>query len=289
MTRARFAVVVAGLALLPVLASAQSSISGVVRDTSGAVMPNVTVEGLSPALIEKSRTVTTDHAGRYTVADIRPGIYTMIFTLAGFKTVERTGIEVPSNVSVPVNAELGVGPVGQTVTVEAEAPMVDVQNAARTQVLSREIMDVIPSSHTFQQLGGLVPGVRLTTPDVGGSQQMEQTYIYGKGSSAYNTTVMLDGMNVNSNYLDSLIQNYIDDALLQETTYQTSGVSAETSAGGTLVNMIPKDGGNQFHGAVFAGVTGQNGIWQASNVSPDLVARGLLGAQTIEHIQNFDG
>lgn len=289
MTRAKFAVVVAGLVLLPALASAQSSISGVVRDTSGAVMPNVTVEGRSPALIERSRTVTTDHAGRYTIADIRPGVYTLIFTLAGFKTVERTGVEVPSNVSVPVNVELGIGPVGQTITVEAVAPVVDVQNAARTQVLSREIMDVIPSSHTFQQLGGLVPGVRLTTPDVGGSQQMEQTYIYGKGSSAYNTTVMLDGMNINSNYLDSLIQNYIDDALLQETTYQTSGVSAETSAGGTLVNMIPKDGGNQFHGAVFAGITGQNGIWQASNVTPGLLSRGLLGAQIIEHIQNFDG
>src|SRR5258708_1639171 len=118
---------------------------------------------------------------------------------------------------------------------------------------------------------------------------MEQIYMYGKGSSAYNTTVTLGGVNVKSNYLDSLIQNYIDDALIQETTYQTSGVSAETAAGGALVNMVPKDGGNHFHGSVFAGATGQNGWWQASNVTPDLVARGLAGAQILEKVQNFDG
>ncbi len=285
---------VAFLLLRPSPAASQSSISGVVKDASGSVLPRVTVEATSPALIEKSRTVTTDYAGRYSVVDIRPGTYILKFTLDGFKTVEKTGIEVPSNVTVPVNAEMGVGAVGQAVTVEAEAPLVDVQNAARTQVLSRELMDNVPSSHTFQQLAGLVPGIRLTTPDVGGSQQMEQTYIYGKGSSAYQTTVTLDGMNVNSNYLDSLIQNYIDDALIQETTYQTSGVSAETSAGGTLVNMIPKDGGNQFHGSIFAGGTlGQGGWWQASNVSPDVLARvpagTVFGAQILEHVQNIDG
>jgi len=275
--------------LLPQLASAQSSIAGVVRDPSGAIIPGVTVTASSPALIERSRTVTTDGSGRYSIVDLRPGTYAVTASVSGFKTFKQEGIEVPSNTSVPLYVEMGVGSVGETVEVKDVVSIVDVENAANTQVLSRELMDAVPSSRTFQQLGGLVPGIRLTTPDVGGSQQMEQTYIYGKGSSAYNTTVTLDGMNVNSNYLDSLIQNYIDDALLQETTYQTSGITAETAAGGTLVNMIPKDGGNQFHGQLFAGGTGQNGIWQASNVTPAHVARGLTGAQIIEHIQNFDG
>src|SRR5207249_3019335 len=150
-------------------------------------------------------------------------------------------------------------------------------------------MDQIPSSRTFQQLAGLTPGIRLTTPDVGGSQQMEQTYVQGHGAAAVATTVMLDGMYANSNYLDGLIQNYIDDALIQQTTYGTSGVSAEIASGGPLINLVPKDGGNQFHGQVFAGNTGQSGWWQASNISPDLTARGLTGAQIIEHIRNFDG
>jgi hypothetical protein len=103
------------------------------------------------------------------------------------------------------------------------------------------------------------------------------------------TTVMLDGMYANSNYLDGLIQNYIDDALIQETTYGTSGASAEVASGGPLINMVPKDGGNEFHGAVFAGHTGQGSFWQASSVPANLTARGLVGAQVIEHIQNFDG
>src|SRR5437660_11390255 len=106
MTRAKFAVVVVGLTLLPMLASAQSSISGLVRDTSGAVMPNVTVEALSPALIEKSRTVTTDNAGRYTIGDIRPGIYTVYFTLSGLTTVDRTGIAEPSYFWLLADAEV---------------------------------------------------------------------------------------------------------------------------------------------------------------------------------------
>jgi hypothetical protein len=96
-------------------------------------------------------------------------------------------------------------------------------------------------------------------------------------------------MYANSNYLDGLIQNYIDDELIQQTPYGTSGASAEIASGGPLINMVPKDGGNQFQGSVFLGHTGQGGFWQASNVTPGLVARGLVGAQIIEHIQNFDG
>ena len=238
MNRARI-VVVSILLLLPSLASAQSSIAGVVRDTSGSVMPRVTVEAASPALIEKSRTVTTDYQGRYSIIDLRPGTYIVKFTLEGFKTVEKTGIELPSNVTVPVNAELGVGAVGQMVTVEAQAAVVDVQSTRNTIVQDREFMDQIPSSRTFQQLAGLTPGIRLTTPDVGGSQQMEQTYFSGRGSPASHTTVLLDGMNINSNYIDGQIQNYVDNAIIQQSTYQTSGVSAEVSAGGVLVNQIP--------------------------------------------------
>src|SRR5260370_4100937 len=171
--------------------------------------------------------------------------------------------------------------------VQAVAPVVDVQSTAHTIIQDREFMDYVPSSRTFQQLAGFTPGIRLTTPDVGGSQQMEQTYVQGHGSAAVATTVMLDGMYANSNYLDGLIQNYIDDALIQQTTYGTSGASAEIASGGPLINMVPKDGGNQFHGQVFLGNTGQAGWWPASDRSPQPVGRGLLGAQMIEHIRNY--
>jgi Carboxypeptidase regulatory-like domain len=272
-----------------VAAFAQSTIEGIVRDSSGAIIPGVVVTASSPALIEKSRVVTTDGSGRYSLVDLRPGIYSVSFSVAGFGTQKREGIEVVADKSVPLYVEMNVGTVGDTIEVRDIAPVVDVQSTAHTVVQDREFMDQIPSSRTFQQLAGLAPGIRLTTPDVGGSQQMEQTYIRGHGSTAYSTTVLLDGMYANSNYLNGLIQNYIDDAVIQATTYETSGVSAEVAAGGALVNMVPKDGGNQFHGQVFLGNTGQGGWWQASNVTPGLVARGLVGAQLIEHIRNYDG
>ena len=145
-----------------------------------------------------------------------------------------------------------------------------------------------------QALAALVPGVRLRSgtganPDVGGSQQMEQTYIVSHGSGAVHTTVLLDGMNINSNYLDGTIQNYVDNSIIQQATYQTSGVGAEVSAGGALVNQIPKDGGNNFHGDAFFGGTGQGGWWQASNIGDALRARGVTSGNSVVHIEDFNG
>jgi carboxypeptidase family protein len=291
------------LVLLPLAASAQSTIEGFVKDTSGAVMPGVTVTAASAALIEKSRTVVTNGQGRYEIIDLRPGTYSVSFASPGFKTVRRDGIDLPANVSVPVYVEMGVGAVGETVEVQAEAPVVDVENAANKQLLTRDVQDSIPVARNMQAMGGLIPGIQLHNaqggnPDVGGSQQMEQTYIQGHGSAAVNTTVLLDGMNINSNYIDGTIQNYVDNAIIQQATYQTSGITAEVSAGGALVNQIPKDGGNQFHGDIFLSGTGQGGWWQANNISPGLLNRvrfftnnpnATFNGNSIVHIEDFDG
>ena len=146
----------------------------------------------------------------------------------------------------------------------------------------------------MQALGALVPGIRLRSgsganPDVGGSQQMEQTYITGHGNGAVHTTVLLDGMNINSNYTDGTIQNYVDNSIIQQATYQTSGIGAEVSAGGALVNQIPKDGGNQFHGDLFLSGTGSGGWWQANNITDSLRARGVTSGNAIEHIKDYNG
>ena len=288
MTKATFAAsILASLVLLPSLASAQSTIAGAVRDTSGAVMPNVTVEASSPALIERSRTVTTDGSGQYAIFDVRPGTYTVTFTASGFKVFRAEGIEVPSGVTVPVNAELGVGTVGETVAVQAVAPVVDTQNVAHPQVLTREIMDSIPSARNMQSLGSLVPGVHLTQPDVGGSQQVEQTYLQAHGMHQVNDTYFLDGMQVNTVFNDGAIQNYIDNAMIQESTYQTSGAMAEVQGGGVFINLIPKDGGNTFHGQLFLG--GENGDWQSSNIDKTDILRGVLGQTRVTKVEDFDG
>src|SRR5678809_160106 len=124
--------ILAGLicvALFPITAFAQASISGTVKDASGAVLPGVTVEAASPALIEKVRTVVTDGSGHYTVENLRPGTYAVTFTLPGFSTVIREGVELTGSFVASINAEMRVGALEETITVTGETPVVDVQSA----------------------------------------------------------------------------------------------------------------------------------------------------------------
>lgn len=114
----------------PSMADAQA-LAGVVRDPSGAVLPGVTVEAASAVLIEKVRAVVTDNSGQYRIVDLRPGTYTLTFTLPGFNTVARTGIEVSGSGTVTVNSDMMVGGLEETITVAGETPVVDVQNATR--------------------------------------------------------------------------------------------------------------------------------------------------------------
>src|SRR6187402_2781077 len=114
--------------LVPTLASAQATIAGTVRDTSGALLPGVTVEASSPALIEKARTAVTDGSGQYQVINLRPGTYVITFTLSGFSTVRREGIELTAAAVSNINADLRVGTLEETITVSGEAPVVDVQS-----------------------------------------------------------------------------------------------------------------------------------------------------------------
>jgi len=122
-------------AALPSTVFAQASIAGVVRDASGAVLPGVTVEASSPALIEKVRTVVSDGSGQYRVVDLRPGSYAVTFTLPGFATVKRDGVELSGSMTANINAELRVGGVEETITVSGETPVVDVQGVTQQRVL----------------------------------------------------------------------------------------------------------------------------------------------------------
>ena len=282
MTKAKFAAYIfANLVVLTAsvpTALAQSTISGVVKDMSGAVISGVSVEAASDALIERSRAVVTAGDGRYTIVDVRPGEYTMTFTLPGFATVKRE-VTVPANISVPVDAEMKVGAVGETVRVEATIPTVDVDNAAHPQVLTRSDMDAIPSARNMQSLGSYVPSVHLNTPDVAGSMQVQQTYLISHGNSPSDDTFLLDGMLINSTIGDGRAQNYIDNAIVQETTYQTSNLTAEVAAGGVYTNMVPKDGGNQYHGELFLGWVDNHFV--GTNVDQKLIARGVTGQSAV--------
>jgi hypothetical protein len=257
------------LALLPSIAHAQSAIGGTVKDGTGAVLPGVTVEAASPVLIEKSKTVVSDAEGNYKIVDLRPGTYVIAFSLEGFTTIKREGLELPSNFTATVNAELKVGALQEALTVTGASPVVDVQSNVKAQVLPREVLDAVPSAKTIQSLGQLVVGVALSSPDVGGSRAMQQTYFAVHGVGAAGTMVTVDGLITNGTMADGGVQAYHNEAMTQEAVYQTAGGTAETITGGLNINLVPKDGGNRFTGAMKYGKS------PASECSPSLEVESL--------------
>src|ERR1700682_3415894 len=134
------------LSIVPAVAHAQgASIAGVVKDTSGAVLPAVNVEAASPVLIEKVRTAVTDGSGQYKIVSLLPGTYTVTFTLQGFSTVKREGVEVTGSSTASINADMKVGTLSETITVTGETPLVDVQSASVQRVATKEVIDAIPT------------------------------------------------------------------------------------------------------------------------------------------------
>ena len=146
-------------ALAPLTAYAQGSITGTVKDASGAVLPGVTVEVSSPALIEKARVTVSDDTGQYRIVDLRPGTYKATFTLTGFNTVVREGIQLVGSFTATINADMAVGAVQETVTVVGETPVVDIQNTSRQHVISDEVIDAIPAGRSHYDLAALMPGL----------------------------------------------------------------------------------------------------------------------------------
>jgi len=273
--------------MLPSAAHAQSAFAGVVKDATGAVLPGVTVEAASPALIEQVRSANTDASGAYKIENLRPGVYVLTFSLPGFSTVKKEGIELQSNFTSTINAEMKVGAVEETVTVSGESPVVDVQSNSKAQVLPREVLDAVPTAHTIQGVGQLVVGVTLTAPDVGGSQAMQQTYFTVHGLGAAQTSLMMDGMIINGLQGDGAIQTYTNDAGNQEMVYQTGGGTVDSPTGGVKINMIPKEGGNRFSGSLFAGY--ESSSLQSDNLSDFLAANGVKTVDKIGKYQDING
>src|SRR4029450_1215265 len=195
----RLVLALAFAALLPSVAFAQATgIAGVVKDTTGAVMPGVVVEASSPALSESVRTVTTDAQGQYKILDLRPGTYEVTFTLPGFSTVKREGIELPATFTATVNADLKVGALEETVTVTGASPVVDMQNVIKRQVVGKEVIDAMPTSKNWSTIGIMTIGVSSNQNDVGGSAGEHQNQLKSHGGSFNDRLVQLDGlMNAN--------------------------------------------------------------------------------------------
>jgi hypothetical protein len=283
-----FGIVSFGLALLlPAAVSAQTgTVAGVVRDATGAVLPGVTVEAASPELIEKARSVITDDQGQYKVIDLRPGIYTVTFSLAGFNTVKREGIELTTSFTASVNAELGVGTVNETITVSGVSPVVDVQNTVQQRVMTRDILDAIPTSKTVQSMAALVPGMVISgfgnAQDVGGQVGDNQVQMQIHGGRPGDTIYQMDGMRFNNLSSGGSYGQVQQNITTQEVSVETGAISAEVEAGGVRINLIPKAGGNTYKGSVIGSWT--NHALQTNNLSNDLQSRGLLSVDRVDKV-----
>ena len=272
--------------LLPAGASAQSAIAGQVTDTTGAVLPGVTVEAASPALIEGARVGVTDGQGRYDIEALRPGTYKVTFTMPGFSTMVRDGIELVTNFTAPISVQMKVGGVEESITVSGQSPLVDVQRTVAQKVLTRDVLDSLPTGRTPWGVGMTMPGMQATTPtpDVGGLGAQQATLTI-HGSSGSDQLLEIDGMNIQCNGSGATCV-YLDDGAFQEVTYETIGGTAESLASGVTVNMIPKDGGNIFKGTGLA-LYSNNHLY-TSNYSDALKQQGLLEPGAMKRLWDYD-
>ncbi len=245
------------IVLSPVIASAQTSaISGTVRDASGGVLPGVTVEVSSPALIEKTRSTVTSGSGQYSILALRPGIYTVKFELPGFASVIREGIELTSDFTATINTDLKVGTLEETLTVTGESPIVDTSNITQRVVMTQEVRDALPTGRNIQAVGIMIPGTTLAlggggalSRDVGGSGNLQQSPLQYRGSG--DTVQTIEGLRLNNLCAQGAYSGvYWNDASFEEFSYVTGADSAEVGQGGMRVNMVPRDGGNSFRGSM---------------------------------------
>src|SRR6266850_4309438 len=277
--------------LLPAGAWAQGSsgIAGIVRDTSGAVLPGVTVEAASPVLIEKTRTAVTDGEGRYNIVDLRPGTYTVTFSLPGFSIVKRDGLELTS-FTATVNADLRVGELSETITVSGQSPVVDIQNVVQQRVMTREVLEALPNAKSIQSLTALIPGLSsggTASQDVGGTVGDMPTAVAIHGSRTSDQHLFYDGMRTNNvNAVGgaggNAIAIFFNPAAVAQITMEIGNHSVQSETGGVVINVIPKEGGNLFTASLLA--NGTNGSMQSDNLTDELRARGLTAVTKIKNI-----
>lgn len=274
-------------ALAPLSAQNLGAIAGVVKDQTGSVVPGATVEVSSPALIEGRRTTSTDGNGEYRVVDLRPGLYTVTFTREGFRTVRRENIELSASFTATVNGDLVVGQAAQEVTVSDAPPLVDVQNSLSEKAMDRLTLDTIPTGRDPFAVGQIIPGVTTATPDVGGTGGMQQPTLQVHGSAGNDNVFVVDGMQIqHTGFSGNQTGFYYNDSMMQSITYLTSSLPAEEPVGGIQISMIPKDGGNEFHGSVFG--TGATQGFQSDNSNATLVAEGLKARNKIDTIYDLN-
>ena len=264
----RFLILAAAL-LLPSIASAQGALTGTVRDQSGAVLPGVTVEAASPALIEKARTAVTDGTGQYRITNLNPGTYSLTFTLSGFNTIKREGIELSGTATLTIPIDMRVGALAETITVTGETPVVDVQTTQRETVLSADVVAAMPGSRSVGTLLNAVPGLNVNDGALAASPTM--TFFAARGGPINEGRMAINGMTIAAPFNGGGVSTYILDSInVDEVAVTVAGGLGETDIGGPIMNLVPRSGGNEFRGSAFINNAGD---WsRGNNLTPALTA-----------------
>src|SRR5436309_6248165 len=262
------------------------NIIGIVRDTSGAVLPGVTVEAASPALIERTRTAVSDEGGRYRIGELRPGTYTVTFALPGFSTLKRDGIELTTGFTATVNADLKVGAREETIAVSEQVSMVDTQTPQQHVTITNTTLDARPTPKRPAQLITLIPSANAggtNFHDVGGVGS-DRGFFGVHGQRPDDMTYNVSGMD---NRVFSGGGFQYNSHTFQELVVETASGSAESTTGGVQINIIPKDGGNKFSGSASIEATGSGLV--SDNTNDALRARGLQGAPSVKKYYDVGG
>src|SRR5262245_24690097 len=279
------------LALLaPTVASAQtlgSSIVGVVKDQTGAVLPGVTFEVFSPALIGGVQTVVSNGVGEYRIVDLRPGPYTLTFKLEGFQTVRHEGIALSASFTATINVEMSTSTVSESITVTGESPLVDVRTNVSDRSINQALLENVPNARGIFAVVSLVPGIAINSPDVGGSQTHQSPRLSLHGSVDQDVSWNFDGLDVTGNVGNGGFNvTYYNQGVQEEVSVQSKGLPAETGGGGIYVNILTKDGGNTFKGSLYLSGTGQS--LQSHNVTDAQALLGLKAPAGVEKLLDFN-
>src|SRR5437764_1576076 len=282
----RIMAVAAAAVLLPSAVYAQVALAGTVKDASGAVLPGVTVEAASPALIEKTRSAVSDATGQYRIENLRPGTYTVTFTLSGFSTLKREGVELSGSGVITINADLKVGGVAETITVTGATPVVDVQSTKTAVTLDNETMRNLPAVRSYSYVLTAVPGIQSNITDVNTGPVFAIFPVHGGRGVESRLTV--EGMNISNPPGGNQPPNYTADiGNATEVTMTTSGGLGESETAGLTMNIVPKQGGNTLSGLFF--VSGFSKGMQSNNFTDELKARGPTQPTPVYHVYDVNG
>src|SRR5688572_24528174 len=280
-------VLVGTIVLTPSVALAQATITGIVKDTSGAVLPGVTVEATSPDLIEKVRTATTDSDGQYRIIDLRGGTYSVTFSLPGFSTVRRADVQLAGTFVATINADLRVGTIEETVTVTGESPIVDVQSVSRQTTLTNEVINSIPAVRSYAGLLSLMPNM-VTPGGAAANSPAPNMVVFGAaGGRANEGRLQVDGISVGTAFNGAGVSAYVVDVNnVQEIVLTASGGLGEAEVGGPTLNILPREGGNTVSGQLYLAQVTPGMV--GSNYTEELRIRGLTTPGAFEKLWDYN-